>query len=189
MKLILGSQSKGRRGVLEKMGYTFAAMHADIDEQAIRCDDPQQLTLAIANAKADALLSKIAEPAILLTTDTVVVCDGKILEKPKDADEARQCLRKYANHPAETVTAVVAVNTATKKRAEGVDVSRVWLRPIPEDVIEKIIDSGEVFTWAGAFAVQHPLVAPLIDRIEGTLESVIGLPVELTKRLIGEVQL
>lgn len=188
MKLILGSQSKGRRRILEQMGYPFAVIHAEIDERAIRCDDPKTLTLAIANAKADALLPKIPEPAILITTDTVVLCKGKILEKPDNAEEARQCLRNYANYPAETVTAVVAVNTATKKRAGGIDVSRVWLKPIPEELINTLIDSGEVFTWAGAFAVQHALVAPLIDRIDGTIESVIGLPVALTERLMREVQ-
>lgn len=69
MEIILGSQSKGRRGVLERAGYTFDVMSADIDERAIRRDDPKELTRALARAKADALLPKIVGQALLVTSD------------------------------------------------------------------------------------------------------------------------
>ena len=129
MKIILGSQSKGRRSVLESMGYEFEVMSSDIDEKAIRFDDPSVLTLALANAKADALLARIHEPAILITADQVVAWNGTIREKAKDENEAREYLRSYAAHPAETVAAVVVVNTATKKRQEGRNGSIAWNHP------------------------------------------------------------
>ena len=73
MKIILGSQSKGRRHVLESMGYEFGVMSSNIDEKAIRFNDPQKLTIALAHAKADALLPRIQEPALLITSDQVVL--------------------------------------------------------------------------------------------------------------------
>jgi septum formation protein len=69
MHIILGSQSHGRRELLSAMGYAFAVMPAHIDEQAIRAKDPATLTLALAHAKADALLPQIHEPALLITSD------------------------------------------------------------------------------------------------------------------------
>ena len=81
MKIILGSQSAGRKKVLEGMGYEFETMSADIDERAIRLEDPVKLTLALAVAKSEALLPKIKndEGVILITSDQVVVCNGKII--------------------------------------------------------------------------------------------------------------
>src|SRR5262245_54982209 len=89
MPIILGSQSQGRRPLLSAMGYAFAVMPAHIDERAIRADDPGVLTLALAHAKADALLPQIREPALLITSDQVVVWQGTIREKPAHAEEAR----------------------------------------------------------------------------------------------------
>jgi septum formation protein len=73
MHIILGSQSHGRRELLSAMGYAFAVMPAHIDERTIRAEDPGALTLALAHAKADALLPHIHEPALLITSDQVVV--------------------------------------------------------------------------------------------------------------------
>jgi len=188
MKIILGSQSKGRRGVMASMGFQFETMSSSIDEKAIRFADPQRLTLALANAKADALLPKILEPAILITSDQVVVWNGKILEKPANEVEAREFLQGYAIHPPQTVTAVVAVNTVTKERREGVDMAKVIFKEIPESVIEEIIKEGDIFTRAGGFSIEDPKLKDYIVKIEGAIDSIIGLPKKLTAQLIKGVQ-
>ena len=187
MKLILGSKSKGRQGVLSDMGLEFEVMHPDLDEKEIRFDDPCTLTLALAHAKADALLPRILEPALLLTFDQVVHCNNVILEKPENAEQARTFLRGYAQYPAKTVTAVVAVNTVTKERLNGVDLATVWFRIIPDHVIADIVDSGEPFSQAGGFSVRNPQLQSYINRIEGEIESVIGLPRQLTESLIARL--
>jgi septum formation protein len=184
MHIILGSQSSGRRELLSAMGYTFTVMPADIDERAIRSEDPGALTLALAHAKADALLPQIHEPALLITSDQVVVWQGTIREKPAHAEEARAFLRGYAEGPAETVTAVVVTHTATGVRQQGVDRATVWFRRIPEGVIAQVIARGEVFAHAGGFSITDPLLEPYIERMDGTAESVIGLPTALTRGLI-----
>jgi septum formation protein len=184
MHIILGSQSHGRRELLAAMGYEFAVMPADIDERAIRSEDPGALTLALAHAKADALLPQIHEPVLLITSDQVVVWQGKIREKPEHAEEARAFLWGYAEGPAETVTAVVVTNTATGVRQQGVDRATVWFRRIPEEIIAQVIARGEVFAHAGGFSITDPLLEAYIERVAGTAESVIGLPTALTHRLI-----
>jgi len=188
MKIILGSASKQRKGVLEKMGYVFEVMTADIDEKAVRDTDPRKLTMALAKAKAEALRSRIKEPALLITADQVVVCNGKILEKPENAEQARSFLRGYAYYPAQPTNSIVVTNTETGVQVGGSDENTVYLHPLPEDVIEQLIAEGNVFSWAGAYALIDPLIIPYIDRIEGSIDSAEGLPRELTERFLKEAR-
>jgi len=187
MKIILGSQSKNRKKVLEEMGVDFEVLTADIDEKAIRLDDPRELVLAIARAKADALKSKIIEPAILITADGVVVWRGKIREKPENETEAREFLEGYNTHPAETVTAVVVTNIQTGKQVEGVGITKVHFKHFSKVKIQALILNGQVFHLAGGFNVIGDEWTDHIEKIEGTIDSAIGLPRELTRRLIQEV--
>lgn len=184
MRIILGSQSHGRRELLSAMGYKFAVMLAHINERAIPADDPGALTLALAHAKADVLLPQIHEPALLITSDQVVVWQGTIREKPQHAEEARAFLRGYAEGPADTVTAVVVTHTTTSVRQQGIDRATVWLRRIPEAVIDQVIARGDVFAHAGGFSITDPLLEAYIERVDGTAESVIGLPTALTRQLL-----
>lgn len=187
-KIILGSQSKWRKDVLERMGYEFEVMAADIDEKAIRFDDPNQLALALANAKTDALLPKIQGEAILITSDQVDVCNGEIREKPADAEQAREFLLSYNKYPVETITAVVATNTANQKRREGIDIAKVYFHPLSDDKISELIASGCVFSCAGGFCIDDPAFKNCVKRVEGEVDSVIGLPPKLTEKLINEVK-
>ena len=187
MKIILGSKSKGRKKMLEEMGIEFEVVAADIDEKAVRFDDPKELVLALAKAKADALRLKISEPAILITSDQVVTWQGKIREKPEDEKEAKEFLHGYNLRPAETVTAVVVTNLETGKQMEEVDVAKVYFSPFSENEINDIVSEGQVFHVAGGFIVDGEKWADHIKKIKGTRDSVMGLPKDITRRLIQEV--
>ncbi|MDO8600118.1 MAG: Maf family nucleotide pyrophosphatase [bacterium] len=186
MKIILGSQSQSRKKILEDMGYEVTMMPSHIDEKQIRFEDPKKLTLALAHAKAAALLPRIMEPAILITADQVVVWRGIIREKPENTEEAKSFLRSFHESPQETVGGVVVTNTKTRKQFDGVDVAKIWFRRIPDEVIVRYIESGDPFLHAGGFDHQHPIINEFVERIEGESESIMGLPVALTKRLIQE---
>lgn len=187
MKIILGSQSKSRKNMMEEMGFQFEIMAADIDEKAIRHDDPEQLTLSIARAKAEVLKPKITEPAILITADTVVVCQEKIREKPVGEKEAREFLISYGSNPAVVVNGVVVTNTATGKSAEGNQTSTIQMSPFSEQDIEEILKDGSLFNWAGGFDVVGELWEKHVLSIDGTRDGIIGLPKDLVKKLIAEV--
>ncbi len=189
MQIILGSSSKWRKQVLEQAGYKFKVMSPDIDEKAIRHDDPEQLALAIANAKADALLPRIAEPALLITIDQVVVCDGKIYEKPVSAEQAREFMCSYAHFPASTVTAVVVVNTETGKRVDAVDIATVYFYSIPESAMEELIEQGDIFSCAGGFQIEYGdgKIVPYVKKVEGAIDSVKGLPMRILEQLLVKV--
>lgn len=189
MKIILGSSSKYRKQLLEEKGYQLEVMVPDIDEKAIRADDYHTLPLLVARAKSDALVSKVYQSAILVTADVIVVCDGNLYEKPKDAQEARLFLKRYSDgHPAEVISALVVTNTANNKRAEGTDVAKVFFSAMPQAVIEDFIENGDPYSKAGGFGIQIPILKPYVNKIEGTRECVMGMPTDLLERLIKEVE-
>lgn len=189
MKIILGSKSSGRKYVLQQAGYVFDIMTADIDEKAIRSDNYEELPLLIARAKAKALQPKISEPAILITGDGIVMCNGQMREKPENEEQARVYLESYNHHPAITYMAIVATNTSTSRQAEGLDISKVYFKHLPIPLIEKLIKDGKVLQAAGAFMTEHPLMSPYIDHIIGDRTGVIGLPLKLMEELIKKVSL
>ncbi|MDQ3014720.1 MAG: Maf family protein [bacterium] len=189
MKIIFGSSSKYRRAVLEKHGYQFEVMSPDIDEKAIRTDDYYQLPLLLAYAKARALISLISEPAIVITADQVVVCNGDLHEKPQSSEEAKIFLQKYSNgHPAETVAALVVTNLENGKQTAGVDIAKVHYNFIPESVMDDFIKNGDPFTKAGGFAIQSSILQPYMQKVEGTEDSIMGMPIKLLEKLLAEVQ-
>ena len=187
MKLILGSSSKYRKNILEKAGYIFNVLIPDIDEKLIKTDDPYKRSLVMARAKADALVSKIKEPALLITSDVVVVCNGELREKPQSEDEARKFLREYGEGVGpEGVTAIVVYNTVTKEYYEGIDKAQVFSNKFSESVVEDFIKNGDALGRAGGFGVQHPLLRSYVKKIEGDEEAIVGLPIILLKKLLKQ---
>lgn len=184
MKVILGSSSARRKEVLAKMGIPFEIMTADIDEKAIRREDPKEMVLAIAQAKAEALLSRITEPSLLITADGVVVCHDLVREKPESKEEARTFLNEYRTYPAHAITAIVVTNTETGASVSEIVDATVVFKYFSDEAMEDMIEKGDALKCAGAFNVVDPYVAPYIERIDGTIEDVMGLSVEATKCLL-----
>ena len=185
MKLILGSSSKYRKDLMEKAGYVFEVLIPELDEKEIIENDPYKRPLLLARAKANVLISKINEPALLITSDAVAVCNGKLREKPESEEEARKFLREYSAGVApEGVTAIVIFNTATGVYYEGVAKAQVFWNPFSESVIENIIKIGDPLGRAGGFGVQHPILRPYVKKIEGNEESIVGMPIHLLKELL-----
>ncbi len=172
---------------MKEMGFDFDVLVANIDERAIRHDDLHQLPVLIAQAKSDEIKKNIKEPAILITCDTIVLHEGKLYEKPKDEQEARDMLQSYGRKPAEVICGVVVTNTQTGKSAQGIDSAKVYFHAIPHAVIEEMIKHGKIFDFAGAFHPDDPPIKPYVAYIEGEIGTVMGLPKLLTKKLIKEV--
>ncbi|XP_074564121.1 uncharacterized protein LOC141820663 isoform X2 [Curcuma longa] len=194
-KLILGSMSVARRHILEQMGFLFDVMTADIDEKSIRRENPDELVMVLAEAKADAIISrmnaeglieKIEEPTLLITSDIVVVDKGIIREKPSSKEEARQFLKGYSGGHVSTVGSVLVTNLKTGRRFGGLDKAEVYFHDIPDEIIENLIDEGVVFNVAGGLLLEHPYISPFVESVIGATDSVMGLAKGLTHNLIRE---
>lgn len=171
---------------------TIEVARADIDEKALRRDSPRELVLALAHAKADALLPRLAGAAAdaaggayLITCDQVVLHDNVIREKPANADEARRFIRSYATSPAQTVGAVIATNLLTGVRAEALEICTIHMQPLPDDAVEALLQEGEIMYCAGGLMVEHALVAPHVTRIDGPgVDAVMGLGKDAVMRVL-----
>lgn len=188
MNIILGSGSKWRALELTKAGTPFTVMSPDIDEKAIRLEDPEALTLALAHAKADVLVGKVAEPALLITADQVVVSNGNVLGKPRNPEEARAFLLAHARSAAEVVNGVVVTNTATGQRFAGVDRAKVFYKPSLVTVIDALITKGDVMTCAGALQTEDDLMLAHMERLEGAMDSFTGMPMKLLQELLEKAE-
>jgi septum formation protein len=208
----LGSGSKSRLALMEELvsSPSFHSAHrvsfrgkvsADIDEKAIRCVDPKELVLALAHAKADAILGddakrgKLLEEAFrnvyLVTCDQVVVHKGAILEKPESEAEARAMIRGYADAPAMTVGSTVVTDVRRGLREARVDVATIRFVEggLKEEDVSALIEEGEVFWCAGGLMVEHERVEPYVAGIEGGIDSVMGLRKDSVVELLESVKL
>lgn len=212
-KVILGSSSSSRRAIMDELvagfpGLSYEVVTADIDEKALRDPKPEVLVAQLAHAKADAIVAKLRAaaaaaaatgdaanasattppPSYLITCDQVVVHEGRILEKPESADEARAMIRGYTRDaPASTVGAVVVTRLPEGKRHEALEVCVIRMDPLPEEDVEALVAEGEVMWCAGGLMVEHERVAPRVVAIEGGGDDAVrGLGRATVARLLCE---
>ncbi|CAM9990838.1 unnamed protein product, partial [Scytosiphon promiscuus] len=190
LPIVLGSSSSRRRAVMEELGWQFSTASPDIDEKAIRDADPRKMCAAIARAKARALAGRLDKHAVLVTADQVCLFDAEdgggevIREKPESVQEAEQFLRSYSCRTVKTLNALCVTNLETGQVAEGSHQSIVSWKEIPSDVVGAVVARGLVMSSAGGFSLEDPDLGPLVDNIEGSVDSVFGMPVDLLCTLI-----
>lgn len=185
MKIILGSSSQPRQNILKDLGYEFEIIKPEIDESAIRDSDPRQLVLKLARAKADDVLKKVKDEALLITSDTVTVVNSEIREKPKDKEQAYQWIEELSRgEPQVQISSVVVTNTRTGERKEGVAEASVIFNPISENEVKEFVESGAVFNHAGAYGIQKEPFTSRIKEVRGEMETIIGLPKTLIQNLL-----
>lgn len=161
-------------------------------EKAIRTDDPMILPQLIAHAKADAIISRLrhegaVEEKIVLTADQIVLFEGQVREKPTSPEEAKYFLSSYSNKSVSTVSAVVVTHFPSGTRAAGIDVATVCWDSIPDEVVNDVVARGATYDCAGGFRIEDEALNPLILEADGTLDSIMGMPVQLTLKLVDEV--
>ena len=187
--LILGSGSASRQAILRECGLgAFTICKPDIDEKAIRFDDPEKLVMALGVAKAAAILErKRGEDALIITGDQVVVAmGGRILEKPESEAEAREFIASYANEPPCTVGSCVITDAKSGQQFAAIDTATVHFRPIPTATIDALVAEGSVYACAGGLMVEHPLVQPHVARMDGSMDSIMGLCKSTLMQLLDE---
>ncbi|KAG6608539.1 7-methyl-GTP pyrophosphatase, partial [Cucurbita argyrosperma subsp. sororia] len=196
-KIILGSSSEARRKVLSEMGYEFTIMVFSTQiyyEKAIRKEKPEELVVALAEAKAEAILGRLsiddfkkdAEPTLLITSDQVVIYEGVVREKPGSKEEARQFIKDYSGGHAATLGSLLVTNLKTGFRKGEWDRVEIYFHEIPDEVIDKLIEEGDVLYVAGGLLIENPLILPYVKEVVGTTDSVMGLPKALTEKLLKE---
>jgi len=180
---VLASASARRRELLARLGVDFQAIPSAIDETL----EPGPLAPAItrlAERKARAVAAK-TDADVVIAADTMVVIDGDALGKPADTVEAAAMLRRLREREHEVITGVAVVTPRDGRVRSDSEVTRVIMARYSDALIQRYTSGGETLDKAGSYAVQD-LDGGLVDAVVGSYTNVVGLPLELTARLLRE---
>lgn len=184
MGIILASQSPRRKEILTDLGFEFRVIVSDSDEY---CEekDPAKYVEILSERKARAVLNKVSEGDTVIAADTVVVCNGIILGKPKDRSDAENMLNMLSGNMHHVITGVcVCING---KFLISHDVTKVYFKSLSDRDISDYLDTNEFSDKAGSYAIQG-IGGKFVEKIEGSYTNVIGLPKELTIKLLDEIK-
>ncbi|ELY5829118.1 nucleoside triphosphate pyrophosphatase [Cronobacter turicensis] len=181
--LYLASGSPRRQELLGMLGVTFERLVPGVEEQRAPQEAPQDYVTRLARDKARAGVALAARDLPVLGADTIVVLNGDVLEKPRDAAHAAEMLRRLSGQTHEVMTAVAL---ADKQRVrERLVMTRVTFRALTAQDIAAYVESGEPMDKAGAYGIQG-LGGCFVRRIEGSYHAVVGLPLVETWELLSE---
>jgi len=189
MQFILASASPRRKLLLEKAGYRFSVQPSEVDEAAFEIDGIDSATLCrrLALAKAKAVAARYPD-AVAMGSDTVVDLDGEIIGKPEDAAHAEAITRKLFSRPHKVVTGLALVCVKKGIEIVEVDTTTVYPKTLTDAQIADHIRKGDWQGKAGAYGIQET-GDEFIERIEGSFTNVMGLPMELTQRLLSGLEI
>ncbi len=176
-KLVLGSKSPRRQELLRKMGLEFEIRTQSVTENYPADLQGSAIAEYLAALKSDALLPTLADDEILLTSDTVVWCAGKSLEKAADAEEAYRMIRQLSGRQHEVITAV-CLQSKNRKEVFS-DTVKVYFRELTDAEIHYYIQNFKPYDKAGAYGIQEWIGMTGITAIEGSFFTVMGLPTHL----------
>lgn len=183
VSIILASSSPRRKQLLAEAGYEFTCVHPDIDESAFDTEgiSPCEYAERLALAKAKSVAEKFPD-CLVIGADTVADFGGEIIGKPADAKEAEEITRKLFGGPHKVITAVAIVRTSDGTEIVESDATKVYPKKLSNKQIAEHIKGGSWRGKAGAYAIQEQ--DGFVERIEGSLTNVMGLPMELLQRLL-----
>jgi len=184
LRLVLASSSPRRIEMLTRWKIPFDAVEPGIDERPPAPLGPRRFVAWAAAAKAEAVAAKMPG-AVVVGADTVVVLRGRVFGKPHDREQAAQFLRALSGRTHQVYTALQIIDGRTGRRVRGVSRTDVTFRDVEPESLASYLETGEAQDKAGAYAIQGE-GRRLIASIRGPYDNVVGMPMRLLRRLLGE---
>lgn len=181
--IALGSLSPRRLQLLESLDLTVRVLEVKHKEEIDGFSPIEKIPADLARAKSLAIRDQRQSSEILLTADTVVILEGRILHKPKESQEAKSMLHALSNKWHEVITGVCLFRDNEIIFSER---TRVHMTEISPQAIEYYVDKFKPYDKAGAYGIQEWIGWSHVDRIEGSFANVMGLP---TQRVYHELMI
>lgn len=183
MAVILASASPRRLELLRQMGMEPVVMPSSFNEVENNLP-PAELVRVNALGKGEEILRKVAREDLVISADTVVVLQGRILGKPHDAEEAKLMLRSLSGQTHEVLTGLAVFYQG--RREVAVERSEVRFRNLTEEEIANYVAGGEPLDKAGAYGIQGR-GAVLVEEIRGCYYNIVGLPLTRFYKILAEL--
>ena len=176
-KIVLASNSPRRKELLAGLGVDFEVRTLqDIDESYPDTLMGEEIPMHISAKKAEAYRAEMADDEMIITADTIVYDNGKVLGKPRDKEDAVRMLRQLSGHAHEVIT---GVSILTKNRTvQFASTSKVYFAALTDEEINHYVDTYHPFDKAGAYGIQEWIGFVGVTRIEGSYFNVMGLPIQ-----------
>lgn len=183
-KMILGSQSPRRKELLSWLKIPFEIKTADLAEISLETD-PIEVAMDLAHQKAEAVMNVLdkGQNPFVISSDTIVVFDNQIFNKPQDRAEAREILSKLSNNTHYVITGVCFQFLDENKKMRKhhfFDKTDVTFSEIDTVLMENYLDTGDSLDKAGAYGIQGPGLT-FISKINGSYSNVVGFPLDRVK--------
>jgi septum formation protein len=176
--IILASKSPRRKELLENIGLKFSVKAADIDEVHRGVEGYGNIVMDLAEQKCEAVRELMFHERIIIASDTIVVKDGQIHNKPDDRDHAFKMLSQLSGAEHSVFTSLYVYDGYLKKTVKDFRETVVEFYPLTDEQINAYLDTHEPFDKAGAYGIQG-YGSKFIRKINGCFFSVMGFPVPL----------
>ena len=175
---MLASASPRRAQLLASAGIRFEAATSDIAEAFLPDENPVDHVRRLAEAKARAVAGRHAG-RFFVGADTLVVCDGEPMGKPRDRRDAERMLRRLSGKLHDVITAYAVYDAVAGRTEIAAITTRVRFKPLQAAEIAAYVETGCPLDKAGAYGIQGR-AASMVERIDGSYTNVVGLPLEET---------
>lgn len=185
-KVILASKSPRRKELLAGLGVDYEVRTLpDVDESYPETLQGADIPLYIAKEKADAYVAMMQPGELMITADTIVWLDGKVLGKPRDREDALQMLRTMSGRTHEVFTGVCITTTDWQRSFTAQ--TEVRFATLSEEEIAYYVDNFQPMDKAGAYGVQEWIGFIGVENISGSYYNIMGLPVQKLYRELLKV--
>lgn len=174
-RIILASRSPRRQELLTELGLKFDTEVREWSEDYPPSLTGKDIALYVAEKKASAFRHELKEDEIVITADTIVWCNNRILDKPVDREDALNILREISGNTHEVITGVCLLSASGK--STFFSSTRVTFNKLTEAEIEYYVDNFHPYDKAGAYGIQEWIGLAACSTIEGSYFNVMGLPV------------
>lgn len=175
-RIILASRSPRRQQLLKELGLIFDVVIRSWTEKYPVYMKGEEIAVHLAVEKANSFRPEIKENEIVITADTIVWCNGRLLDKPAGQSEAKMILREISGNTHEVITGVCL--TSSEKQSSFFSSTKVTFNELTDDEIEYYIMNFNPYDKAGAYGIQEWIGLAACSHIEGSYFNVMGLPVE-----------
>lgn len=182
-RIILASRSPRRQQLLRELGLKFDVVLREYNESYPDGLDGAEIARYVASGKALTYRNEISDNEIVITADTIVWCNSKVLGKPVDQEDAFRILKEISGNTHEVITGVSILSSS--KEVTFSESTKVTFEPMSNDEIYYYIRKFKPFDKAGAYGIQEWIGIMACSHIDGSYFNVVGLPVQ---RLYKELQ-